>query len=180
MDVSNLPEGVRTSTHMMTQEQVRERVEQDRRDGKQSEFYEWESRRLETAVPANDVKTVIMDALAAFTKLAAETPVASDEDLREQLMASDARFRVMGDADQGTHPRWFEKVTTRGLPKEHLALMLSMIEMRHRQEAGHVKNDDASKEVTEFFHSKVKELTEAESKEASEARVRKIVEKDAE
>jgi hypothetical protein len=179
----------KTSFALMTPEQVRQEAQQ--KAGKiKVEMYDWEHRRLETAVPATTVRALILELRDRYVALRAQKPEAQNEDLRKELMSADARFRDMGNEETGTHPRLFEKVTQPDLTPEHMALVLSLCELRRRHESGaangSITTEQATKEVTAFFNSQVAALhnqdegkkTEAQRLEEAEKRVAQLVDKD--
>lgn len=129
-------------------------AERDRAKGLRADMYDYEYRSLAAPVAASSVRATIQRARIRFLELAAAAPDAPDEALREQLLAADRGFRAMGDPQSGTHIRLFEKVASRGLPEEHMAVIMHMIDMRQAHERG-VSVDAATRQVAEFFKTHV-------------------------
>ena len=149
-------------------------AERDRAKGLRADMYDYEYRSLAAPVAASSVRATIQRVRSRFLELAAAAPDATDEALREQLLASDSSFRAMGDVQSGTHLRMFEKVTTRSLPEEHMAVIMHMIDMRQAHERG-VSVDAATRQVAEFFKTHVaavdKKLTPEERAAESAAEI---------
>jgi hypothetical protein len=129
-------------------------AERDRAKGLRADMYDYEYRSLAAPVAATSVRATIQRARSRFVELAAAQPDSTDEALRAQLLAADSSFRAMGDAEAGTHIRLFEKVTSKSLPEDHLAVIMHMIDMRQAHERG-VSVDAATRQVAEFFKTHV-------------------------
>ena len=129
-------------------------AERDRAKGLRADMYDYEYRNLAAPVAASSVRATIQRVRTRFLELAAAQPDATDAELRTQLLASDSGFRVMGDEQSGTHIRMFEKVATRSLPDDHMAVIMHMIDMRQQHERG-VPVDAATRQVAQFFKTHV-------------------------
>lgn len=152
---------------MMSPDEVRQRAERDAASGRTVEMFDWEYRKLDTPVPASVVRETIIRARGHYLNLRkGSVPPPTDEELRQQMFASDASFKAIGDPATGTHPTLFEKVTKPELPQDHLRLILQMIDMRRSQENG-MPLEQATAQVTEFFKTRVARVVESDLQKSS-------------
>jgi hypothetical protein len=141
----------------MTPEQVRA----DRAGRPNAEVYDWEVTRLETPVTMEAVGALVGRVRAAYVAAREAHPGDSDAQIQERLMAAAPDVRTFGAPPEagGTHHVLFLKLTNRHTPPAHLKLCMDMIRLRAKHERDNLGTDAHTAEVSQFFGTRVKEVT---------------------